>query len=496
MKTLTLFPDQEEVSAEVVAAMQKHKAVLLQSCTGSGKTAIATRFIQRALVKRKKVAFTVPRKDLLEQTSETLRSYGIPHSYIAAGKDFNPFSSVYIGMVETMSRRLKNLPADIDLLIPDETHFGDQALENIIKHYKKPRIVRGRQHWTWTLGLTATPWKLNGKGFDHLYETMVIGKSMRWLIDNKRLSDYRYFYGRTKGDFAALREKTEGEIAEFMEQEGVLIGDCVKEYRERCMGRIHIVRTASIKHSNLVAQSFRNAGIPAMHVDGETPMDERARIFKAYGRREILVLTFCDLLNFGFDLSQASGMNVCIESASDLKPSKSLAGQMQFWGRTLRYKDYPAIINDHVNNYIEHGLPCSDRTWSIKGRSKKDGGEKVPPTRQCPKCYYVHPPAPICPNPNHMGKPCGHVYEIKSRELQEADGELKELDKDAINKSIKKQMQYVDQLQGMLPSLDSPEALDYLIRHAQAEGHPEPTAWAAAEMARRINEQRNVKRRV
>lgn len=494
MRTLTLFPDQEEIAAQVVEAMGRKKSILLQSCTGSGKTALATHFILRALKRNKKAIFSVPRKDLMEQTSDTFRSYGIPHSFIAAGKDFNPFAPVYIGMVETMSRRLKKLPEDIDLLIPDETHFGDQALENVIKHYKKPRMVKGKLKYTWELGLTATPWKLSGKGFDHLYEEMIVGKSMRWLIDNKRLSDYRYFYGRTKGDFAKLREKTESEIAEFMEQEGVLIGDCVKEYRERCIGRLHIVRTASIKHSNLVAQKFRDEGIPAMHVDGETPMDERKRIFRAYGRRELLVLTFCDLLNFGFDLAQASGLDVCIESASDLKPSKSLAGQMQFWGRALRYKDYPAIINDHVNNYIEHGLPCSDRVWNMKGRRKKDGGEKIPPTRQCPKCYYVHPPAPVCPNPNHMGKPCGHVYEIKSREIQEADGELRELDKEALNRSIKKQMQYVDQLQGILPPLDSPEALDYLIRFAQAEGYENPTAWAAEEMARRIN--KNVKQAV
>ncbi len=170
-----------------------------------------------------------------------------------------------------------------------------------------------------------------------------------------------------------------------------------------------------------------------------------------------------------------------------MKPSKSLAGQMQFWGRALRMKPYPAIINDHVNNYIEHGLPCSDRSWSLKGRDKKGNSEKVPPTRQCPKCYFVHPPAPLCPN-------CKHVYEIKSREIEQMEGELKEMDKARLKSEMKKQMQYVDGLAEQLPPLDSPEALEYLIRYAKQEGHENPTAWAAEEMARRIN--KNVRRSV
>lgn len=479
---LTLFDDQEEILGNLRAEMAIKKAVLLQSATGSGKTAIGTRMVQNAVSKIKRgdnnsnVIFTVPRRDLLTQTSKTFTRYGINHSYIANGQMFNPFAQVYVGMVDTMARRIEKLPR-AKLVIVDETHYGADALGAVINHYKKIGA--------WVIGLSATPWKLNGQGLGIFYDSMVEGKSIRWLIDNKRLSDYRYFYGRTHLDLSQVKngdgDYNQKELSDFMEHQRVIIGDCVRDYRERCMGRLHIVRCTSIKHSQIQAQSFRDAGIPAMHVDGETPDDEKARIFKAFARREILVLTFADLLNFGFDLSQATGMDVTIESASDMKPSKSLAGQMQFWGRPIRYKNYPAIFNDHVNNYLEHGLPCSDRVWTLASRSKKKGGEPVPPTKQCPNCFFVHPPAPSCPE-------CKIVYEINSRSVKEVDGVLEEMDKSAFNARQKKP-ETPDGLDGVLPPLNDEQTLDYLIKYAKQMGYKNPASWAAKELAKRINKE-------
>ena len=416
---MNLYPDQVETIERVREAMRHSKSVLLQSPTGSGKTAMAIDMIRRAKNKENRIIFVVPRKDLLEQTSETFTRLGIAHSYIAAGKPYNPFAHVFVGMVETMARRVANLP-DAPLLIVDEARYGEKAMDAVIGRYKASG--------SWILGLDATPWKLSGKGLGCWYDTMVHGRSVAWLIENKRLSDYRYFHGRTKIDLSKVKitagDYAKGEIAGFMEHQGVIIGDCVKDYQQRCAGRIHIVRCASIKHSQMVAQRFRDAGIEAMHVDGETTMPARRRIFQAFARREILVLTFCELLGFGFDLSQSAGMDVCIESGSDLRPTKSLAGQMQFWGRMLRYKETPAIIQDHVNNCIEHGLPCDEREWTLEDRIQGKSGDsaRASPVRSCSVCYFVHSPRPSCPN-------CGHVYPIQSRVVASMDGELSEIER-------------------------------------------------------------------
>lgn len=464
-KMINLYPDQMEIVDKVRDAMRSHKSVLLQSPTGSGKTKMAVYMLEAALAKGKRCLFTVPRRDLMNQTSDSFEGDGVLHGYVAASREYNPYSRVHIGMIDTMARRLDKLP-DKDIIFIDETHFGSNSLNAVIQHYKSKGA--------WVLGLSATPWKLSGEGLGKWYDHMVEGKSIKWLIDNKRLSDYRYFYGKTKPDLSKLDvtagDYAKGQLADFMEHQGAIIGDCVSDYRLRCMGRLHIVRCASIKHSQMLSQTFRDNGIPAMHVDGETPDDQRKQIFKAFARREILVLTFCDLLTFGFDLSQASGMDVCIESCSDMRPSKSLAGQMQYWGRALRYKDYPAIINDHVNNYIDHLLPCTERVWTLESRKQgKKTGEKTLPTRQCPACFFVHNPAPVCPN-------CDHVYEIKGREIDEMDGELVEMDKDAI-KAIKKQERME---QGKASTLDD------LIAIGIRKNYKNPTAWASRVMAGRM----------
>lgn len=459
---ITLYPDQQEVIETLRQTMRTSKAVLLQSPTGSGKTAMAIYLMAKAAEKGKRVMFTVPRRELMKQTSQTFESYGIHHGFMAAGQPYNPFSKNYIGMTDTMARRIDRLPL-ADMVIVDETHYGAGALDAVINRYK--------EMGAWIVGLSATPWKLSGKGLGCWYDDMVMGKSIRWLIDNKRLSDYRFFRGKTRLDLSGLSvtagDYAKGEVASFMEEQGVIIGDCVNDYRTRAMGRLHVVRCASIKHSQMTAASFRDAGIPAQHVDGTTPDDEMRRIVKAYARRELLVLTFCDLLNFGFDLSQASGMDVCIESGDDMKPSKSLAGQMQYWGRMLRYKEYPAIIMDRVNNWMEHGLPCTEREWSLDDRKQtKANGEKAPPTRQCGECFHIHTPAPKCPD-------CGHVYEIKGREIEEAEGELEEIDPKTMVMQSKQE-------QGRAQTLDD------LIEVGRKRGMRFPAQWAAKVLSARM----------
>jgi superfamily II DNA or RNA helicase len=125
-------------------------------------------------------------------------------------------------------------------------------------------------------------------------------------------------------------------------------------------------------------------------------------------------------------------MNVTVESMSDLRPTKSLALQLQKWGRVLRMKPDPALIFDHADNFSEHGLPCSEREWTLSDRAKgkREGSEKIIPVRTCKPaedadgvmrgCYHVHKPSPSCPQ-------CGRIYLVEGRKIEEVDGELAEI---------------------------------------------------------------------
>ncbi len=214
-----------------------------------------------------------------------------------------------------------------------------------------------------------------------------------------------------------------------MEGDRILIGNAIKHYKTHALGKLGVTFGVSRKHSEMLAQEYRDNGIPAIHMDGETPDDERRRIAIGFAKRELLQITNCDLLGFGWDLARASGIKgVNIQCLTDCKPTKSLAAQLQKNGRNMRYDVEPHLFFDHANNFQEHGLPDTDYKWTLEDRERKGRGdsEKTVAVRQClpdddrPGCYFCHPPAAVCPN-------CNVPYKIHAREIEEVDGELEEI---------------------------------------------------------------------
>ena len=434
--------------------MKRHKWQLLQFPTGAGKTFTAGHMINQARNKGSTCMFLVPRRELLKQTAEDYMRVGIPFGYIAAGYTPNPFAKVHLATVGSLGRRLeKTKPPNI--LFVDETHYGSGQLGNIIQWAKDAG--------SWGIGLSATPHRSDGKGLGVWYGHMEEGPSVRELIDMGNLSEYRLFAPDTP-DMTGIRTKAgdynNAQLADKMEQDKVLVGNSVSHYREHAMGRLNISFCASVKHSQIVAQSFRDNGVPSAAIHGGMDDAERKKLIVAFARREILCLTSCQMLTFGFDLSSAAQMDVTVECMSDLQPTQSLSMQLQKWGRVLRKKDYPAFIFDHAGNSERHGLPDDDREWTLLDREKRKGGNSEPtlPTRQCPHCFFVHRPDPVCPN-------CGHVYETQSRDIDEVDGELKEIEK-------QQQMKFKKKEQGQAKSYDELVALGVL------RGMKNPHGWA------------------
>ena len=149
----------------------------------------------------------------------------------------------------------------------------------------------------------------------------------------------------------------------------------------------------------------------------------------------------------------------------------SLAEWLQFMGRMLRKKTEPALIFDRVNNYKEHGLPCAEREWTLEDRKQgKRDKERVQPTRQCDECFHIHRPSPVCPE-------CGYVYTVKSRTIDEVDGELQEVDKEAIKLEKKKERQKQGQ----------EKTLDDLVALGKQRGYKNPYAWAVKVFSGRMN---------
>lgn len=463
--TITLYDDQHEVLQLVRRAFSGgHQTVILQSPTGSGKSRMGAYMAAGAIKKGSNVLFDVPMRELRSQISGTFSQLGIEHSHIASGFKFNPFSRCWVSTTPTIANRIDRIPK-IDFALIDEGHQGGAA-RDLLKETLRNMGAK-------ILILTATPERLDGKSIDSTCDSLVMGKSVRWLIDNKRLSDYRLFTP-TQPDLSSLRVTASGEynqqdVSGFMESQNVITGDAVRHYKKFAMGKRNVIYCTSIRHSQLVCQAFNDAGIPTAHIDGTMSDDERKTIIKAYARRELHCVTNSDLLLYGFDLAASSGYSdAVIEAISDLKPTMSKAMQKQKDGRGLRYKPDPLILMSHAGNHFgpdgqaKHGLPCSEVEWQWKGRKKSvSASERTISVRSCPMCYFCHRPSELCPS-------CGYRYEVKSRILEEVEGDLIEITRDQLQ-NVKKQERM---LQGKAQTL--PE----LMELGKRRGVKNPAYWA------------------
>lgn len=441
-----------EIKARLAKAGETRGPRLLLQCpTGGGKTAISAFIVKSAVANGKRVYFLCHRDFLVDQTSKTYNQLQLDYSHIAAGRWYNRYPPIHIGMVQTVRSRLEKV-ATPDICIWDEAHhIGAATWAAIMDAW--PNAVH--------IGLTATPCRLDGKGLDTWFDDIVLGPTVQWLIENQYLSDYRA-YAPSSPDLTALHTRAGDYVAEEVDEimdRSVIIGDMVRDYRLYAPGMRAVYFCASIKHSKHVADAFNAAGIPARHLDGEHQTWEREHAARQLADGELMVLTNRDLFGEGYDLAAQAGRDVTIDCVGLARPTQSLGLFMQQVGRALRPKPHPAVILDHAGNIMKHGLPDEDREWTLKGAAKTGGGSTV---RQCEECFAMIPVTKkACPN-------CGHVKQSSgagAREVEQKDGDLHEIDKDRLRKAKK-----LEEWQA--------GSLEELIEIGRRRGYDRPEKWA------------------
>lgn len=450
---MILHPHQEDLRVKLRVALRSSTSVLAFSPTGSGKTVLAAALIKRIMEAGKRVIFAVHRADLLRQTAGTFDDFEIPYSYIAAGYHHNLYRKVQIASIPTLQNRLGKYPADY--VFVDEAHLSASGgWAKTINFYK----AQGAK----IIGLTGSPERLDGRPLGDVWDTMVLGPSTGWLIQNGFLSKYRAF-APAGVDLSGVHTRggdyVSSEIDEIMSGKAVLSG-AVRHWRKFAAGKRTIAFAPSIARSEQLAAEFRANGIVAVHVDGNTPMPDRQAAFRGFADRQIDLLINCLLWTEGFDLAAQVGRPCTIEAVLDYSPTQSLARSLQKWGRGLRFDGGdPHVLLDLVGAFGRHGLPDDEREWSLEGRAKakKKAGEEA--VRVCPSCFAAHGPAPRCPH-------CGHVYAVEGRVIDEVDGELEEVDVEALRLTRK-----IEQAKA--------GTLDELVKLATARGYKSPAKWAA-----------------
>lgn len=455
MSGLILRPDQEDLRTAVRVALRKFASVLVFAPTGFGKTVWAAVLILLMFAAKKRVIFCVHRVDLITQTAKTFERCGIPFSYIAAGYHYNPHHRIYIASIATLKNRLGKIPADYILV--DEAHLSAASGWAKVAQYYKEAGAK-------LIGLTGSPERLDGKPLGDVWDTMVMGPSVRWLIEQGHLSRYRAF-SPAGLDMTGVRsrdgEYVASDIDDLMSGKAVLAG-AVRHWKKYAPGKRTIAFAPSVVRAEQLAAEFRASGIMAVALDGQTPQPDRRSAFIGFADRQIDLIVNCQLFCEGFDLAAQVDRDVTIEAVLDYSPSQSLARHLQKHGRGLRKKPDPAILLDLVGGFGRLGLPDDDREWSLDGRAKN---AREIENLTCPKCFATHAPAKRCVE-------CGHVYPEKAsdslglgRVLDEVEGELEEIDVAALRRE-------------RLREQSSAGTLDDLVKLAMARGYKSPEKWA------------------
>ncbi|HKY46168.1 MAG TPA: DEAD/DEAH box helicase [Pyrinomonadaceae bacterium] len=434
-----------------------HRRVLLQSPTGSGKTALAAFITKESSSRGKSVYFNCHRAELVSGTSNTFSKYGIRHGFIVAGRE-GVHALVNVCSIDTLKNRLATTPPPYIAIWDECKHLGAAGWKMILDAW--PDTIH--------IGLDATPWRLDGTGLDDCFDDLILGPAVSWLIEHGHLSQYEIFAPFTPNMKGARKQAGDWSKKDASDRMDIpkRTGDIVKHWRLHASGLRTIGFAVNVADSLMLVDRFNAEGIPAAHLDAKTPKGLRKQIIDKFARGEILVLFNVALFDEGFDLAAIAQADVTVDCLIDAAPTMSLSRVLQRWGRVLRPKPYPAIILDHAGNSSRHGFPDDEREWSLQGRDKSGGAANdngPPPPVTCTGCFrQIKRPLPdCCPS-------CGKKLIAEMKPVEVTEGELKKLtaeDKAAQRRKLRQEEHEA-------------KTLAELAALGQRRGYANPTTWA------------------
>ena len=387
---------QEDAVTQIEQAWQSGiKSTCYQLPTGGGKSRILRTIIDNRYPSGKTIYTIAHRSNLTRQLSNELSEADIKHGMIKAGFPHLRYPT-QVCSVQTLVRRLQKLP-EPEILIFDEAHHCQaNTFRKIIDRWPKARI----------LGVTATPGRTDKKPLGDIFQKLISGPSMSWLIQQGFLSDYEYLAPETvsmDGVHQRMGEYIQSEVLARVDKRQI-IGSAVDHYRQHSDHLPAIVACVSIKHAEHVAKEFCESGYRFRAIHSKMDDSEIVRAMRELGDGTIDGLTNCDLISEGIDIP-------IVTTLIGLRPTMSLIIFLQYCGRVLR--PHPgkekAIILDHVGNFERHGLPDDEREWSLNGVMKDDKGKSS--YKRCPDCFH---PVPVSVK---VCQYCGHEFASQERNI-------------------------------------------------------------------------------
>ena len=280
MKEIKLFDYQEDMKERIEKALRLHRSVMAQMPTGTGKTYLLTAVIDSFVSNNPKeiVWIVAHRRELVSQIDETVRKF---HSYSASNTS-TLLSSVKAVSIQWLSKHYDEIEEEPGMIVIDEAHHA------LAKTYKEmwDRFPKAK-----FLGLTATPCRLNGKGFTDLFDVLVQSWSVPEFISKGRLATYDFVSIKSDGMTQRLIDSLQkrGADGDYQNKEMDMllnkkpsIERLYRSLEEFGKDRKGIVYAININHANAIAEFYREHGIAAVAIDSKTPASERRMLIERF----------------------------------------------------------------------------------------------------------------------------------------------------------------------------------------------------------------------
>lgn len=364
---------------------------ILVAPTGGGKTVMGVEVIRRlrAMYDSVKVLWLAHRKELIDQGAKHLQKHGEMVGIIMAGYPEMPLADIQVASRDTLIGRSK---PKADIVVLDECHHAvSDTYREILDSYAN----------SWLLGLTATPFRLDGSGLGDVFGRIVVSATARQLIEAGWLANPTVYAPKIP-DLSGIKvlggDYQLGSLSKSVNTREAS-ADIIETWKLRAGGKRTVCFAVDVIHSKAITEAFTAAGIPAEHLDGKTPKPEREGMLARLAAGRTLVLSNCMVLTEGWDLP-------ALECAILARPTASLNLHLQMIGRVLRAatgKD-GAIVLDFAGNHHTHGPITRELEYSLDGTVRTAASEPLG-LRRCNQCGLMFEAnIDACPE-------CGWVFE-------------------------------------------------------------------------------------
>ena len=374
---IKLYDYQEDMKGRIEGELRLHRSVMAQMPTGTGKTYLLTAVIDSFVSNNpmEKVWIVAHRRELVSQIDETVRK---SHSYFASNTS-SLLSSVKAMSIQWLMRHYDEIEEEPGMIVIDEAHHA------LAKTYKEmwERFPNAK-----FLGLTATPCRLNGKGFTDLFDVLVQSWSVPEFISKGRLATYDFVSIKSDGMTQRLIDSLQkrGADGDYQNKEMDMllnkkpsIERLYQSLEEYGKDRKGIVYAINISHAQKITKLYQENGVKAIAIDSKTPAVERQQDIEAFKKGDIQVLVNVDIFSEGFDCPD-------VEFVQLARPTLSLAKYLQMVGRGLRVAKGKknCVIIDNVGLYRVFGLPSQVWNWNamFEGKLKVGKRKETPKDRE------------------------------------------------------------------------------------------------------------------